>query len=286
MDKLRAELDQIKADYKKKYGHAIFDVQFSEEGKRLLIEGEVLLESQRNYVKKIVKKHFSGQVLNQVRVLSNRKEIPAFGYGIGKGSITDVYSRPIKNADKLSKRALDRYRATQYLKNDPPFRLLAEYEKWFLVQLVDNTLGWIQKKNVKKVAECTMPTYRHNIHYKRLKEVAKSYLGTPYLWGGTSHEGIDCSGLVQRIFLESSSMLLPKHSESQAELGKKVSIMKANIGDLIFFMEKVKRTSHVGLLLDPKEQMVIHACLKNKKVKIENLDAILERYKLIDIKRI
>ena len=286
MDKLQAELDKIKADYEKQYGFAIFDIKFSEEGKRLLLEGEVLLEGQRNYVKKIVKKHFSGQVLNQVRVLSNRKGKPDLGYGTGKNIITNVYSKPLKNFKELSERALNRNRATQFLKTDPPLRILREHNSWFLVQLVDNTLGWVCKDKVKKVDECTMPTYKHNIHYKRLKEVANSYLDTPYLWGGASHKGIDCSGLMQRIFLESSSVLLPKNSESQAELGKKVSIIKANIGDLFFFMEKEKRTSHVGLLLDPKAKLIIHACLKNKKVKIEALDDILENYRLLDIKRI
>ena len=219
-------------------------------------------------------------------MLSNRTEKPDLGYGAGKKAITDIYSKPLKNFKELSQRALNRNRATQYLKTDPPLRLLFEHDKWFLVQLFDNTLGWVPKSEIKKVDECTMPNYKQNIHYKRLKEVANSYLGTPYLWGGVSHEGIDCSGLVQRIFLESSSVLLPKHSESQAELGKKVSIVKANIGDLFFFMEKEKRTSHVGLLLDPKEKKIIHACLKNKKVKIEDLDKILESYRLIDIKRI
>ncbi|MDP4008288.1 MAG: NlpC/P60 family protein [Candidatus Peregrinibacteria bacterium] len=286
MDKLKKELLDIKAEYEKKYGFAIFDITFAKEGKRLLVEGEVLLESQRNYIKKIVKKHFSGQVLNQVKVLSDRREPPVLGYGTCKNDIVDIYSRPLKNFDKASRASLNRNRATQYLKSDPPFRMIAKNDGWILIQLFDNTLGWIRKSEVNDVKNLTVPTYKQAIHYKRLKEVANSYLDTPYLWGGVTHKGIDCSGLVQRILLESSSVLLPKHSESQAELGKKVSIVKANIGDLFFFIEKIKRTNHVGLLLDPKEQLIIHACLKNKKVRIEKLDAILASYRLTDIKRI
>jgi len=286
MNKLEEELKKIKADYEKQYGFAVFNITFSEEGKRLLVEGEALLESQKNYIKKIVKKHFSGQVLNQIKVLSDRSEPPRLGYGTCKNEMVDVYSRPLKNFSKTSASILNRNRASQYLRIDPPFRMFTEHDGWVLVQLVDNTLGWVRRKEVKEVKDLTMPSYKQGIHYKRLKEVANSYIDTPYLWGGVSHKGIDCSGLVQRILLESSSVLLPKNSESQAELGKKISIIKANIGDLFFFVEKSKRTNHVGLLLDPKGKLIIHACLKNKKVKIQSLDKILESYRLTNIKRI
>ena len=78
---------------------------------------------------------------------------------------------------------------------------------------------------------------------------ARTYIGTPYKWGGNDKKGIDCSGLLVRSF-ESVGMKLPRTTSQQIDLGKKVSLKKSKEGDLVFFAfgKSKRKGTHVGLV--------------------------------------
>ncbi len=78
---------------------------------------------------------------------------------------------------------------------------------------------------------------------------ARTYIGTPYKWGGNDKKGIDCSGLLVRSF-ESVGMKLPRTTSQQIDLGKKVSLKKSREGDLVFFAfgKSKRKVTHVGLV--------------------------------------
>jgi len=98
-------------------------------------------------------------------------------------------------------------------------------------------------------------------------ERAKMYLETPYLWGGKSHAGIDCSGLVQMVY-RSCGYQLMRDAWQQASMGYAVdNLEKANSGDLAFFSNDSGRVTHVGILLD--NHSIIHA---HGKVRIDKID--------------
>ena len=82
---------------------------------------------------------------------------------------------------------------------------------------------------------------------------ARTYIGTPYKWGGNDKKGIDCSGLLVRSF-ESVGMKLPRTTSQQIDLGKKVSLKKSKEGDLVFFAfgKSKRKVTHVGLVSDIK----------------------------------
>ena len=82
---------------------------------------------------------------------------------------------------------------------------------------------------------------------------ARTYIGTPYKWGGNDKRGIDCSGLLVRSF-ESVGMKLPRTTSQQIDLGKKVSLKKSKEGDLVFFAfgKSKRKVTHVGLVSNRK----------------------------------
>ena len=82
----------------------------------------------------------------------------------------------------------------------------------------------------------------------RLASVLNSFMGTPYHWGGMSHAGIDCSGLVCCVFRELGDVALPHDARLMHKLGRKISLAQARPGDLLFFSTKFwSGINHVGV---------------------------------------
>lgn len=76
------------------------------------------------------------------------------------------------------------------------------------------------------------------------------YINTPYLWGGTSKRGIDCSAFIQTVFYQASGITLPRTSLEQSSVGDPVELKDLKFGDLLFFDTMRKgRVTHVGMYL-------------------------------------
>ncbi|SFS81316.1 C40 family peptidase [Marininema halotolerans] len=99
---------------------------------------------------------------------------------------------------------------------------------------------------------------------------AKQFLGLPYLWGGMSSFGFDCSGFVYRIF-EAHGITIPRDASDQAHHGKKVTEKELQPGDLVFFAHKKGHGAihHVGLYMG--SQQFIHSPHSGQPVRINQL---------------
>ena len=100
-----------------------------------------------------------------------------------------------------------------------------------------------------------------------LTKVASMYLNSPYLWGGKTPFGIDCSGLTQMIY-RINGYKIPRDASQQAELGETLSfIEESEPGDLAFFDDKEGKIIHVGMLLE--NNYILHA---HGNVRIDRID--------------
>lgn len=156
---------------------------------------------------------------------------------------------------------------------------------WNRVGLADGRVGFIPKKDLIDYADWGSKLQPVAANIER---TGKFMMGVPYLWGGTSVKGVDCSGFTKMVYLM-NGILLDRDANQQAEQGTPVEAGQqfANLkkGDLLFFgrkasEEKKERISHVGIYLGNKEY--IHS---SGRVQINSFDKNSPLYNEYNLER-
>jgi len=127
---------------------------------------------------------------------------------------------------------------------------------WRAVRLPDGKEGFVAARSIEKIP------VRKRISRDQLSATGLRFLGIPYIWGGTTPKGFDCSGLMQRIF-RLNGVLIPRDADQQSRFGLEIPDKAAKTGqnlrtgDLIFFGKSAQNITHVVMLLS--EGLFLHA---------------------------
>nr|WP_321412063.1 SH3 domain-containing C40 family peptidase [uncultured Allomuricauda sp.] len=160
------------------------------------------------------------------------------------------------------------------------FSLIAESGNFYEVQYPDGREAYLPKEEATIFDE-----WKSKLAFTKenLVETSKTMLGVPYLWGGTSTKGVDCSGFTKTVYLM-NGMIIPRDASQQIHEGilidKSKDFDKLLPGDLLFFGRKATETSperviHVGMWIGNNE--FIHSAgnvhISSMDKNAENFDA-------------
>jgi cell wall-associated NlpC family hydrolase len=124
---------------------------------------------------------------------------------------------------------------------------------------------WWNKTVIRYKGKLVRPG-KKKLDVRELEKLAFVFLNTPYLWGGKSVFGADCSGFTQTVFRFVDIPLL-RDAWQQATMGEEVNSLKTvRRGDLAFFDNADGKITHVGIILNNKK--IIHA---SGKVRVDKL---------------
>ena len=113
------------------------------------------------------------------------------------------------------------------------------------IELPDGRRGWIERAGV----ELTPRIARVRVHAGTLARRIQGLLGTPYLWGGRTPLGLDCSSFTQQVLAE-QGVALPRDAAEQFSHCAKLALdSPLRLGDLVFFGDRRSAPAHVGIAL-------------------------------------
>ena len=116
------------------------------------------------------------------------------------------------------------------------------HEAWLQVRLPDKRSEWIQSGDV--VSDPKPLSVPESI------ELAKRFMGIPYLWGGSSSFGFDCSGFTQML-VRARGIIMPRDADKQAAWTGVIAVQRKELqpGDLLFFGSSPKGITHTGMYI-------------------------------------
>lgn len=262
------EIDAIVTNFlqelRKKYGVATCDLRIEPSANKYSIKGKILSHKQQHSLATMLYA-FADHIKWEVEILEDA--YPPLGWSYVEQTPVNIWNRTLVE-DHL------KFLTSQIIVKDEPLKLLWETSDFFCIQQMDKTIGWVRKHFIQKYP--TMPAWQPPIqkatNQREFLAYINRWLGVPYLRGGLTTQGVDCSGLVQNVYRHQFQYLLPRHSMDQMKVGTQID--NPQLGDLAFFefhhpgSDSV--TSHVGIVIDPDTNTIVHASLEMEKKVVSN----------------
>lgn len=163
--------------------------------------------------------------------------------------------------------------------------LLGESSGFYQVKLPDGRSGYVESNMMEPLSDWIAS---RDPSHQNLISTAKSMMGVPYLWGGTSIKGVDCSGFTKTIFYL-NGQIIPRDASQQIHEGEEVDKDKnwdnLQVGDLLFFgrpatADSPERVIHVGMWIG--DNSFIHS---RGRVRISSFDPDSENYDEYELDR-
>lgn len=171
-----------------------------------------------------------------------------------KNALLELKAEPIANARVgyrgayLYTKADTEWGPSLELPFESPLEIIQElpqaYNRWVIVKLQDGQTGYMQRSQIEFSPRI--------LSMEEMITFSKIFLGTKYLWGGTSSFGYDCSGFVQMLYRQ-MRITLPRNSYQQAQDSQFKDVENAQPGDLVFFSNAAGKVSHVGMMINCHE---------------------------------
>lgn len=163
--------------------------------------------------------------------------------------------------------------------------LVGQRDDYYAVLMADGRYGWIKKPRVSllnyDVVNGKTGDPGTDFGNKVVQDSFK-YLGLPYIWGGYSTSGTDCSGFVKAVFAQ-NGVSLPRVARDQARVGQEVSPSDLRPGDRVYFSFKGRYIDHTGLYIG--NGYFIHNSTNNKRVAVDLLTSRTYWRKLVSCRR-
>ena len=155
----------------------------------------------------------------------------------------------------------DAEQVTQLLHGEP-VRVEEHADGWALVVTTYDYSGWVRDDELEEGVGELPPASAGSV-----LDQARRYLGAPYLWGGMTDRGIDCSGLVHMAYRQ-LGRLVPRDSWQQEEAGARVEAPEP--GDVLVYGDPGRRADHVALWVG--DGRILHATRRDSLGVVEELE--------------
>ncbi|MGQ2376514.1 MULTISPECIES: C40 family peptidase [Bacillota] len=182
------------------------------------------------------------------------------GLGLSNASTTKAASEVLTNAPSAVRtKTLSALYTTPSSNGKSSGRALAANSAWAVGQAVKDDQGntwylvganeWVNANDVTDMAAVTeSATSDDKSSSEKVVNTAKQYLGTPYVWGGKTPSGFDCSGFTSYVYQEATGKSIGSYTVAQEGAGTQEAVSQASAGDLLFWGSKGS-TYHVGIYL-------------------------------------